>query len=44
VTSPTGARELERQFGIDVGALLIDAIARSLAGRGPRVAASASAA
>jgi glutathione synthase len=39
VTSPTGARELERQFGIDVGALLIEAIARRLAHRGPAAAA-----
>jgi glutathione synthase len=28
VTSPTGARELERQFGIDVADLLMDAVAR----------------
>jgi len=33
VTSPTGVRELERQFGIDVGGLLCDAIARALAVR-----------
>ncbi len=30
VTSPTGARELDRQFGIDVPGLLMDAIARRL--------------
>ena len=30
VTSPTGARELERQFGIDVADQLMDAIARRL--------------
>ena len=30
VTSPTGARELDRQFGIDVTGLLMDAIARRL--------------
>jgi glutathione synthase len=35
VTSPTGVRELERQFGIDVGALLIEAIARRLGRRAP---------
>jgi glutathione synthase len=28
VTSPTGIRELDRAFGIDIGAMLIDAIAR----------------
>jgi glutathione synthase len=28
VTSPTGARELDRQFGLDVAGLLMDAIAR----------------
>ena len=26
VTSPTGARELDRQFGLDVGALLVEAV------------------
>lgn len=30
VTSPTGARELERQFGLDATGLLMDAIARRL--------------
>jgi glutathione synthase len=30
VTSPTGVRELQRQFGIDAAALLMDAIARRL--------------
>jgi glutathione synthase len=30
VTSPTGARELERAFPIDIGGLLMDAIARRL--------------
>jgi glutathione synthase len=30
VTSPTGARELERQFGIDVADQLMGAIARRL--------------
>jgi glutathione synthase len=33
VTSPTGIRELDKQFGIDVGALLMQAIERRLAGR-----------
>jgi glutathione synthase len=28
VTSPTGARELDRQFGLDIGGMLMDAIAR----------------
>jgi glutathione synthase len=30
VTSPTGVRELDKAFGIDIGAMLIDAIARRL--------------
>ena len=30
VTSPTGARELEKQFKIDVGGMLMDAIDRRL--------------
>lgn len=33
VTSPTGIRELDRQFGIDIAAKLIDAIDRKLAAR-----------
>lgn len=33
VTSPTGARELDRQFNLDVGGLLMDAIARRLDNR-----------
>lgn len=33
VTSPTGIRELDRQFGIDIAAKLIDAIDRKLAVR-----------
>jgi glutathione synthase len=33
VTSPTGVRELEKEFGLDIGAMLIDAIARRLASR-----------
>jgi glutathione synthase len=36
VTSPTGARELQKQFGIDVTALLMDAIARRLEQRARR--------
>jgi glutathione synthase len=28
VTSPTGAREIDRKFGTDVSGLLMDAIAR----------------
>jgi glutathione synthase len=30
VTSPTGVRELDKQFGTDIGATLLDAIARRL--------------
>jgi glutathione synthase len=33
VTSPTGIRELDRQFGIDIAAKLIEAIDRKLASR-----------
>jgi glutathione synthase len=33
VTSPTGIRELDRQFGTDIGAQLVEAIERRLAGR-----------
>jgi glutathione synthase len=36
VTSPTGARELQKQFGIDVTALLMDANARRLEQRARR--------
>jgi glutathione synthase len=37
VTSPTGIRELDKQFGIDIGAQLIAAVERRLAGaRGRR--------
>ena len=32
VTSPTGARELDRQFGLDVGALLVEAVEKRRAG------------
>jgi len=32
VTSPTGIRELDRQFDLDIGALLVEAIARRLPG------------
>src|SRR5665213_121657 len=40
VTSPTGVRELERQFQLDIGGTLIDAIARRLhrnAASGPAI-------
>jgi glutathione synthase len=30
VTSPTGIRELDRQFGIDIAAMLIDAVEKRL--------------
>ena len=30
VTSPTGVREIDRQFGTDTGGALMDAIARRL--------------
>jgi glutathione synthase len=40
VTSPTGVRELQRQFGIDIGAQLIEAIARRLIPRVPRATAA----
>jgi glutathione synthase len=33
VTSPTGVREIDKQFGTDIAALLIDAIDRRLAAR-----------
>jgi glutathione synthase len=33
VTSPTGIRELDKQFGTDIGALLIEAVERRLAAR-----------
>jgi glutathione synthase len=33
VTSPTGVRELDRQFNLDIGALLMDAIERRLHAR-----------
>jgi glutathione synthase len=36
VTSPTGIRELDKQFGTDIGALLIEAIARRLDAAPPR--------
>ena len=31
VTSPTGIRELDKQFGLDIGGLLMAAIERRLA-------------
>jgi glutathione synthase len=40
VTSPTGVRELEREFGIDIGAQLLEAIARRLSPRVPRATAA----
>ena len=30
VTSPTGIRELNKKHGVDIGAMLVNAIARSL--------------
>jgi glutathione synthase len=33
VTSPTGVRELDRQFGLDIAGTLMDAIARRIAER-----------
>ena len=36
VTSPTGIRELDKQFKLDIGALLMEAIARRLATRRSR--------
>jgi glutathione synthase len=33
VTSPTGIRELDRKHGVDVGAVLVDAISRTLEAR-----------
>ncbi len=33
VTSPTGIRELDKQFGIDIGSLLMDAVERRLKAR-----------
>jgi glutathione synthase len=38
VTSPTGIRELDKQFGIQIGGLLIEAIERRLTQRAPRAA------
>jgi glutathione synthase len=35
VTSPTGVRELNQAFGLDIGATLMDAIARRLSARRP---------
>jgi glutathione synthase len=40
VTSPTGLRELEGQFGIDIGALFIDALAQRLPQRAARAAST----
>jgi glutathione synthase len=33
VTSPTGARELDQQFGIDIGGAFIDVVLRRLDAR-----------
>jgi glutathione synthase len=33
VTSPTGIRELDAQFGLNIGAMVIDALARRIAER-----------
>ena len=33
VTSPTGIRELDKQFGLNIGAMVIDALARRLGAR-----------
>jgi glutathione synthase len=38
VTSPTGVRELEHQFPLDIGAMFIDALERRLRGRAARAA------
>jgi glutathione synthase len=35
VTSPTGIRELDRKHGVDVGAMLVNAISRTLEAREP---------
>src|SRR5207248_10380238 len=43
VTSPTGIRELDKQFGIHIGELLMSAIERRLAGAARRAPASAAA-
>ena len=32
VTSPTGIRELDRQFSIDIAAMLLDAVEKRLSG------------
>ncbi|HZO21337.1 MAG TPA: glutathione synthase [Steroidobacteraceae bacterium] len=41
VTSPTGIRELDRQFGIDIGAVLIEALERRLQASSGEVSAGA---
>jgi glutathione synthase len=38
VTSPTGVRELEHQFPLDIGAMFIDALEQRLRGRATRAA------
>jgi len=42
VTSPTGVRELEKEFHLDIGNMLMDAIVRRLSGRASAGAAAAS--
>ncbi len=37
VTSPTGIRELDKQFGLNIGDLLMQAIERRLRARAPRL-------
>ena len=39
MTSPTGIRELDKQFGTNIGDLLIAAVERRLAGAPARAAA-----
>src|SRR5262245_30598580 len=36
VTSPTGIRELDKQFGLKIGAMVMDALERRIAGRSGR--------
>ena len=37
VASPTGIRELDKQFGLNIGDLLMQAIERRLRNRAPRL-------
>ena len=34
VTSPTGIRELDQQFGLNIGVMVIEALERRIASRG----------